>query len=79
VWLLVSAWATSFVMRQDVPSFALRLFYFALVWLVPFLGAAFVIVVLVLGSHRAESSANEKMFQAIAEKKGELPPDTTVD
>jgi len=62
-------------MRRELEQDALRIFYFAAIWLVPFLGAAFAILITALGVRRSTSSSDEKMFQSVVEKRSQPPGD----
>lgn len=78
-WLLLSVWATMFVMNRNIPRAALRLFFYAIIWFIPFAGAVIAMLVTALGSEHVESSAEDKMFQAIVEKRGKQPPEAPGD
>ena len=67
-WLAMCVWATSFVMRQAPETGGQRLFYYGLIWLVPFFGAASVIILVGLGKSRQQSQSSDAMFRAIVDK-----------
>jgi len=70
-WISLNVWATSFVMRHVLEQDALRNFYYAVIWLFPFLGAAFAILITGLGAKRSASTSDEKMFQSVVEKRSQ--------
>ena len=67
-WLGLCLWATSYVFREAPNIASQRIFYYALVWLLPFFGAAAVIALVTLGISRKTTSSSDAMFSAIVEK-----------
>lgn len=67
-WITISVWATLFIIRRDLPRAPHRFLFYALIWFVPFFGAAIAIVISGLGAERIESSSDEEMFQSVIEK-----------
>ena len=67
-WVVLNIWASSIIVGRGLPRTAQRMFYYALIWLLPFFGAAIAIFVTGLGVERKESSSDEAMFQSVVEK-----------
>lgn len=74
-WITINVWATLFIIRRDIRGTISRYFFYALIWFLPFFGAAIAIVVSGLGAERIESTSDEEMFESVVEKRRSMGDD----
>ena len=74
-WAVVNIWASSIIKGRGLPRTAQRMYFYALIWLLPFFGAAIAIYVTGLGLERKKSSPDDAMFQAFLEKHRSMQDD----
>ena len=75
VWVGTNVWSTVLVAERAKPGGVRRRICYALIWLLPFVGAALAIFISGLGAERIHLSANEAMFETVVEKRRTTPVD----
>ena len=67
-WFALNICSTSFVVRRRLPRAPQRFFYYALIWFMPFFGAAIAIFVSNPDIERSVATSDDAMFQNLIEK-----------
>lgn len=74
-WAALNIWASSVIAGRGLPRTAQRMFFYALIWLLPFFGAVIAIFVTGLGVEPKSSSTDAETFQAFIEKHRSMQDD----
>jgi hypothetical protein len=75
VWVGINVWSTVLVAERAKPGSIRRRICYALIWLLPFFGAALAIFISGRGVERKHFSANEAMFETVVEQRRTTPVD----
>ena len=75
VWIGINVWSTVLVAERAEPGTVRRRICYALIWFLPFVGAAIAILISGRGAKHKHFSANEAMLEAVVERRRTTPVD----